>query len=169
MGGPLPVLFTLSGLASLDHLSQRERQVGVRERQGGCAAFAAGPCLALPLGELSPEVTERAWQSFLNGKINLCAHTAKIPVDLPVGESQNFQAKIRQELRTFSIICKRLWFIMLRAVRFNDQSGRGAVKVHAEAADDPLFVDLDRIFAQKKIPELPFVGCQFPAELAGIF
>ena len=60
MGGPLPVLFTLSGLASLGHLSQREGQVGVRERQGGCAAFAAGPCLALPLGELAPEAAERA-------------------------------------------------------------------------------------------------------------
>ena len=125
--------------------------------------------MALPLGELSPEVTERAWQSFLNGKINLCAHTAKIPVDLPVGESQDLQTKIRQELRAFSIICKRLWFIMLRAIQFNDQSGRSAVKIHDESADDPLFVNFDWIFAQKEIPEFPFVWCHLPAELAGIF
>ena len=31
-------------------------------------------------------------QLFLNGQINLCTYTTKIPVDIPVGESQNFQA-----------------------------------------------------------------------------
>ena len=44
---------TLSVFAALRHLSQRERQEWVRERQGVVR-------LALPLGELSPEVTERA-------------------------------------------------------------------------------------------------------------
>ena len=48
--------------------------------------------LALPLGELSPKVTERVLQTLLNGKINLFAHTTKIPVDIPVGKSQNIQA-----------------------------------------------------------------------------
>ena len=42
--------------------------------------------LALPLGELSPKVTERALQPLLNGKINLCADTVKIPVNVPIGE-----------------------------------------------------------------------------------
>ena len=83
--------------------------------------------LALPLGELSPQVTERVLQPFSNDKINLCAHTTKIPVDIPVGESQNLQAKGRQELRTFRIISKPLRFIMLRAIQFNDQSGRSIV------------------------------------------
>ena len=40
--------------------------------------------LALPLGELSPQVTERALQPILNGNVNLFAHTTKIPVDIPV-------------------------------------------------------------------------------------
>ena len=57
--------------------------------------------LALPLGELSPQVTERALQPFSNDKINLCAHTAKILVDTPVGKSQNLQPKRHQKLRTF--------------------------------------------------------------------
>ena len=114
--------------------------------------------LALPLGELSPQVTERALQPFLNHKINLCAHTAKIPVDIPVGESQNLQTKSHQELRTFGVISKPLGFIMLRSIQFNDQAGRSAVKVHDESADNPLFVNLYRIFAQKKIPELTFVA-----------
>ena len=83
--------------------------------------------LALPLGELSPQVTERVLQPFLNNKINLCAHTTKIPVDIPVGESQNLQPKRHQELRTFRIISKPLRFIMLRAIQFNDQSGRSIV------------------------------------------
>ena len=48
--------------------------------------------LALPLGELSPKVTERVLQTLLNGKINLFAHTTKISVDIPVGKSQNIQA-----------------------------------------------------------------------------
>ena len=83
--------------------------------------------LALPLGDLSPQVTERVLQSFSNDKINLCAHTTKIPVDIPVGESQNLQAKGRQELRTLSIISKPLRLIMLRTIQFNDQSGRSIV------------------------------------------
>ena len=86
--------------------------------------------LALPLGELSPQVTERALQPFSNNKINLCTHITEIPVYIPVGESQNLQPKRHQELRTFSIISKPLRFVMLRAIQFNDQSGRSAVKVH---------------------------------------
>ena len=86
--------------------------------------------LALPLGELSPQVTERALQPFSNDKINLCTHITEIPVYIPVGESQNLQPKRHQELRTFSIISKPLRFVMLRAIQFNDKSGRSAIKVH---------------------------------------
>ena len=43
--------------------------------------------LALPLGELSPQVTERVLQPFLYGNVNLLAHTTKIPVNIPVGKS----------------------------------------------------------------------------------
>ena len=93
--------------------------------------------LALPLGELSPQVTERALQPLLNDKINLFTHITEIPVNIPVGESQNLQSKRHQELRTFRIISKPLRFIMLRAIQFNDQSGRSTVKVHDESADNP--------------------------------
>ena len=43
--------------------------------------------LALPLGELSPQVTERVLQPLLNRNINLFAHATKIPVNIPVGKS----------------------------------------------------------------------------------
>ena len=86
--------------------------------------------LALPLGELSPQVTERVLQPFSNDTINLCTHVTEIPVYIPVGESQNLQPKRHQELRTFSIISKPLRFVMLRAIQFNDKSGRSAIKVH---------------------------------------
>ena len=125
--------------------------------------------LALPLGELSPQVTERAAQSFLNDKIKLCAHTTKIPVDIPVGETQNLQTKSRQDSSAFGIISKPLGFIMLRSVQFNDQSGRSTVKVHNESADDSLFINLYWIFAQEKIPELTLVRCHLPAKPPGIF
>ena len=125
--------------------------------------------LALPLGELSPQVTERALQPLLNDKIDLFTHITEIPVNIPVGESQNLQSKRHQELRTFRIISKPLRFIMLRAIQFNDQSGRSTVKAHDESANDPLFVNLYWIFAQKKIPELTFVGGHLPAKLPGIF
>ena len=125
--------------------------------------------LALPLGELSPQVTERVLQPFSNDKINLCAYTTEIPVDIPVGESQNLQSKRHQELRTFRIISKSLRFIMLRAIQFNDQSGRSAVKIHDESADNPLFVNFYWIFAEKKVPELTLVGCHLPAKPPGIF
>ena len=106
--------------------------------------------MALPLGELSPQVTERALQPLLNDKIDLFTHITEIPVNILVGESQNLQPKRHQELRTFRIISKPLRFIMLRAIQFNDQSGRSAVKVHDESADNPLLVNLYRIFAQKR-------------------
>ena len=125
--------------------------------------------LALPLGELSPQVTERVLQPFSNDKINLCTHITEIPVDIPVGESQNLQPKRHQELRTFSIISKSLRFVMLRAIQFDDQSGRSAVKVHDESADNPLFVNFCWIFAEKKIPELTFMGRHLPAKPPGIF
>ena len=86
--------------------------------------------LALPFGELSPQVTERVLQPFSNDNINLFTHITEISVYIPVGESQNLQPKRHQELRTFSIISKPLRFVMLRAIQFNYQSGRSAVKVH---------------------------------------
>jgi len=52
--------------------------------------------LALPLGELSPQVTERALQPGLNGNVNLFAHTTKIPVDIPVEKSQNLSLRSRR-------------------------------------------------------------------------
>ena len=110
--------------------------------------------LALPLGELSPQVTERGLQSFLNDTINLCAHTAKISVNSPVGETQNLQTKSRQELRTFRIISEPLGFIMLRPIQFNDQSGRSTVKVHDESADNPLFVNFTGYLRRKRYQSL---------------
>ena len=125
--------------------------------------------MALPLGELSPQVTERVLQPFLNHKINLCAHTTKIPVDIPVGESQDLQTKSHQELTTFRIISKPMGFIMLRPIQFNDQVGRSTVKVHDGSADDPLFIYFYWIFAEKKVPELTLMGCHLPTKSPGIF
>ena len=58
---------------------------------------------------------------------------------------------------------------MLRTIYFDNQFCRSAVKIHDKSADDPLFVNLYRIFAEKQIPELAFVGCHFPAKPPGIF
>ena len=69
----------------------------------------------------------------------------------------------------FSIISKPLGVIMLRSIQFNDQSGRSTVKVHDESADNPLFVNFYWIFAEKKIPELAFMGSHLPAKPPGIF
>ena len=35
--------------------------------------------------------------------------------------------------------------------------------------DNPLFANFYWIFAQKKIPELTFMGCHLPTKLPGIF
>ena len=43
--------------------------------------------LALPLGELSPQVTERVSQPALNDYVNSFAHTIKILVNIPIGKS----------------------------------------------------------------------------------
>lgn len=129
----------------------------------------AGTFPALPLGELSPEVTERALPPVLNGNISLFAHATKISVNIPIGKSQNIQAQSGQKCGAFHIIRHPLRLIMLGAIYFDNQLCRGAVKVHNEFADDSLFVNFYRIFAEKKIPELTFVGCHFPAKPSGIF
>ena len=43
---------------------------------------------------------------------------------------------------------------MLGAIYFNNQLCRSTVKVHNEFADNSLFVNFYRIFAEKKIPKL---------------
>ena len=58
---------------------------------------------------------------------------------------------------------------MLRTIYFDNQLCRSAVKIHDESADDPLFVNLHRVFAQKKLPELAFMGSHFPAKPPGFF
>ena len=58
---------------------------------------------------------------------------------------------------------------MLGAIYFNNQLCRSTVKVHNEFANDSLFVNFYLIFAEKKIPELTFVGCHLPAKPSGIF
>lgn len=47
---------------------------------------------------------------------------------------------------------------MLRAIYFDNQLCRSAVKVHNKFADDSLFVNFYRIFPEKKIPELALMG-----------
>ena len=125
--------------------------------------------LALPLGELSPTVTERALQPVLNSKVNLYAHAVKIPVGISIGESQNLQVKSRQEVRTLRIISQILGLIMLRSIQFNNQFGKSTVKVHNESADNPLFANFHLIFAEKKIPALTFMGRHLSAKPPGIF
>ena len=58
---------------------------------------------------------------------------------------------------------------MLEAIYFNNQLCRSTVKVHNEFADDSLFVNLYRIFTQKKIPEFALMGSHFPAKPPGVF
>ena len=52
-----------------------------------CPFIRLQEALALPLGELSPQVTERVLQPVLDGNVNLFPHTTKIPVNIPVGKS----------------------------------------------------------------------------------
>ena len=82
------------------------------------AQLQAAP-LALPLGELSPKVTERALQAVLNGDINLCAHAAKIHINISVGKTQNLQSKRCQKCGTLRIIGRPLRLIVLRTIQFN--------------------------------------------------
>ena len=58
---------------------------------------------------------------------------------------------------------------MLGAIYFNNQLCRSAVKVHNEFADNSLFVNFYRIFAEKKIPELALMGSHFSAKPPGVF
>ncbi len=106
--------FSRPGRAGAKPIGSTERAPGFMESRGlrACQKTMFLTRLALPLGELSPQVTERALQPFSNDKINLCAHTTEIPVDIPVGESQNLQPKRHQELRTFRIVSKPLGFII---------------------------------------------------------
>ena len=108
--------------------------------------------LALPLGELSPKVTERALQAVLNGDINLCAHAAKIHINISVGKTQNLQSKRCQKCGTLRIIGHPLRLIVLRTIQFHNSLGRSTIKVCNKSPDDSLFINLHRVFAEEKIP-----------------
>ena len=108
--------------------------------------------MALPLGELSPKVTERVLQALLNGDINLCAHAAKIHINISVGKTQDLQSKRCQKCGTLRIIGHPLGLIVLRTIQFNNQLGRSTIKVYDKSPDDSLFINLHRIFAEEKIP-----------------
>ena len=58
---------------------------------------------------------------------------------------------------------------MLRTVHFDNQLCRSTVKIHDKSANNPLFVNLYRVFAEKKIPELAFMVSHFPAKPPGVF
>ena len=58
---------------------------------------------------------------------------------------------------------------MLGAIYFDNQLCRSAVKVHNKFANDSLFINLYRIFTQKKISEFALMGSHFSAKPPGIF
>ena len=58
---------------------------------------------------------------------------------------------------------------MLRTVHFDNQLCGSAVKIHDKFTDNPLFLNLHRIFAEKNIPELTFMGSHLPAKPPGVF
>ncbi len=60
--------------------------------------------LALPLGELSPQVTERVSQSVLNDDVNLFAYTIEISANLSIGKPKKLQAQPFQKIRTIRTI-----------------------------------------------------------------
>ena len=51
---------------------------------------------------------------------------------------------------------------MLSTIYFDNQLCASAVKIHDKSANDPLFVNFHRVFAEKKIPAFALVGCHFP-------
>ena len=58
---------------------------------------------------------------------------------------------------------------MLRTVHFDNRLCRNTVEIHDKSAKNPLFVNLHRIFAEKQIPGLAFMGSHFPAKPPGVF
>ena len=58
---------------------------------------------------------------------------------------------------------------MLSTIYFDNQLCASAVKIHDKSANDPLFVNLHLVFAEKKIPEFALVGVSFPCEVAWHF
>ena len=58
---------------------------------------------------------------------------------------------------------------MLRTVHFDHQLSRSAVKIPDKSANNTLFINLYWVFAEKKIPELAFMGSHFLAKPPGIF
>ena len=164
------ISFVSAGLTALLPFNRKKApvQAGVCKTVNGAYRHRYAPFLmqlqtplALPLGELSPQVTERVLQPVLNGNVNLFAHTTKIPVDIPVGKSQDLQAQSRQKCGTLCVICHALRLIMLRTIYFDNLLCRSAVKIHDKSANNPLFVNLHRVFAEKKKPIFGICrGCQ---------
>ena len=68
-------------------VKQLMERIGIDTLHFLCTYNRLQAALALPLGELSPQVTERVLQPVLNGNVNLFAHTTKIPFNISVGKS----------------------------------------------------------------------------------
>ena len=88
------------------------------------------------------------------------ADTVVIIIDELVFESENTNAELFEKSRPPCIVCKSVLRAMLPSVEFDHQSCGMAEEVGDIRANDSLFVEFDRIIAQKSIPQFAFLRRQ---------
>ncbi len=82
----------------------------------------------------------------------LCADGIKMVVHVVVCKTENQQSILFKNCTSFGVISLALLGIMLGTVQFDHKPCLRTIKIHDKGFNDPLFVDLYRIIAQKYIP-----------------
>ena len=98
--------------------------------------------------------------------INYGADFVKMPIDIQIAKSDNFQTVFFQLFCSYAVIKGLLWIIMPAAIQFDNQFGLKAVKVGYKVANTFLTLETYRVGFQKTVPEFPFPRRHVFAELS---
>ena len=123
----------------------------------------------LPQGKTSAKPTTVQTGTFHNSFVNLLTHHFKMCTHILTSETQHLHAVLFKHSTAFLIILHSLFSIMLRAVKFNNQSCQRAIKIRHKCTNWPLFVHFHWICAQKRIPQLFLHGCHFMTQFLHTF
>ena len=112
------------------------------------------------------EAEGASWHPLLYRVINYGADFVKMPIDIQIAKSDNFQTVFFQFVCSYAVIKGLLWIIMPAAIQFDNQFGLKGVKVGYKVANTFLTLETYRVGFQKTVPEFSFPRRHVFAELS---
>ena len=105
--------------------------------------------------ELSAKLTE----GLFDHGVDVLANAPEITADFVVWNTKNSQTVFGQKGGACFVFCQGSWLVVLRAIKFNDKLGFGAVKVSDMLTQYFLAGKTNGVFLQKIIPKMAFFLC----------